>query len=148
MIDMSTILTVQDLMTTDVSALTPGTTLQEARTRMSDLGIRHMPVVDAQQHLIGILSHGDLVHALDPLLAAQGRRATIAAGDVMTRAVIVARPDTPAAVAVEAMLTSKIGAVPVVDATNHLIGIVTETDFLEIAREALLGMEPTRRARG
>lgn len=139
-------MTVKDLMKTEVVALTPGTTLQEARAKMADLEVRHMPVVDAERHLVGILSQRDLTRALEPALAAQGKRATIATGDVMTTELVVAHPDTPAAMAVEAMIACKIGAVPVVDATNHLLGVVTETDFLEVAHEALLGIEPTRRA--
>jgi CBS domain-containing membrane protein len=140
-------LTVKDLMKTDVTALTPGTTLQEARTRMIDLGIRHMPVIDHDRHVVGMLSHRDLAHALDPHIAAQGLRATISTGEAMTTKIVVAHPETPASMAVEAMITGKIGAVPVVDESNHLVGIVTEADFLEIAREALLGMEPKARAR-
>jgi len=139
---MAATLTVHDLMKTDVAALTPGTTLQEARDRMAALGVRHMPVVDPQRHLVGILSQRDLAHALDPHIAAQGRRATLATKDVMTTDLIVAHPDTLAVRAVEAMIVSKIGAVPVVDDSNHLVGIVTETDFLEVAHDALLGHEP------
>ena len=140
-------LMVKDLMKTDVIALTPGTTLQEARRKMADLGIRHLPVIDPEHHLVGILSQGDVARALDPQLAAQGLRATIAAGDVMTKEPLAAHPDTPAVMAVEAMLKRKIGAVPVVDGTNHLVGMLTETDFLEVAHEALLGVPPTPRAR-
>ena len=145
---MPAILTVKDVMKTEVVALTPGTTLQEARAKMADLEVRHMPVIDAEKHLVGILSQRDLNRALEPALAAQGKRATIATGDVMTTELVVAHPETPAAMAVEAMISCKIGAVPVVDATNHLLGVVTETDFLEIAHEALLGVEPTKRAHG
>lgn len=35
---------------------------------------------------------------------------------------------------------------PVVDPDGRIVGIVTETDFLEVAREALLGVEPALRA--
>ena len=143
---MAATLSVKDLMKTEVITLTPGTTLQEARAKMTDLGVHHLPVVDPERHLIGILSHRDLTRALEPALAAQGMRATIAAGDVMTTDLVVAHPETPAAMAVEAMIACKIGSVPVVDDTNHLVGMVTETDFLEIAHEALLGIAPTRRA--
>jgi CBS domain-containing membrane protein len=145
---MATTLTVKDLMKTNVGALTPGTTLQEARAKMSDLGVRHLPVIDRERRLVGLVSQRDVAHALDPQIAAQGLRATIATGDIMIKDLVVARPDTPAAFAVQAMLSRKIGSVPVVDETNHLVGIVTETDFLEVAHEALLGVDPAKRGRG
>jgi CBS domain-containing protein len=140
-------LTVKDLMKTNVATLTPGTTLQETRGRMAELGIRHMPVLDHDGTLVGILSLRDLMRALEPAMTAQGLRTTLAVGDVMTRELVVANADAPASMAVEAMITRKIGAVPVVDGKRHLLGIVTETDFLEIAHEALLGFEPSARAR-
>ncbi len=139
-------LTVKDLMRTEVITLTPGTTLQEARAKMTDLGVHHLPVVDRERHLIGILSQRDLTRALEPALAAQGLRTTLATGDVMTTDLVVAHPETPAAMAVEAMIACQIGSVPVVDEANHLVGLVTETDFLEIAHEALLGISPSPRA--
>jgi CBS domain-containing protein len=45
------------------------------------------------------------------------------------------------------MIEHKIGMLPVVEPDGRVVGIVTETDFLEVAREALLGVEPARRAR-
>jgi CBS domain-containing protein len=140
-------LSVKDLMKTNVATLTPGTTLQETRGRMADLGVRHMPVVDHDGHLVGLLSQRDLMRALEPAMTAQGHRTVLAVGDVMTKDMVVAAADTPAVMAVEAMITRKIGAVPIVDNTQHLLGMVTETDFLEIAHEALLGFEPAARAR-
>ena len=140
-------LSVKDLMKTNVATLTPGTTLQETRARMAELGIRHMPVLDHDRRVIGILSLRDVTRALEPAMTAQGLRTTLAVGDVMTREVIVANAETPAVMAVEAMITKKIGSVPIVDSRGHLLGMVTETDFLEIAHESLLGFEPAARAR-
>jgi CBS domain-containing protein len=140
-------LSVNDVMKTNVATLTPGTTLQETRGRMAELGIRHMPVLDHDGRLVGLLSLKDLLRALEPAMTAQGLRTTLAVGDVMTRDLVVASPETPAVMAVEAMITRKIGSVLVVDAAGKLAGMVTKTDFLEIAHEALLGFEPAARAR-
>jgi CBS domain-containing protein len=140
---MPAVLSVKDVMRTNVATLTPGTTLQETRARMAELGVRHMPVLDHDGALVGILSQRDLVRALEPATAAHGHRTTLAIGDVMTKD-RVASEDV---MAVEAMITHKIGSVPIVDAKHHLLGMATETDFLAIAHEALLGFEPAARAR-
>jgi len=56
-------------------------------------------------------------------------------------------PEIPAHEAAAMMIEHKIGMLPVVENDGQLVGIVTETDFLEVAREALLGVEPALRAR-
>jgi CBS domain-containing protein len=62
----------------------------------------------------------------------------------MTRDVTTVRPDTPASDAATILLERKIGSLPVVNSDGQPIGIVTETDFLQVARRALLGKMPER----
>jgi CBS domain-containing protein len=62
----------------------------------------------------------------------------------MTRDVITTRPDADAYVAADLMLDHKISSLPVVDDTGALVGVVTQTDYLELARRALLGLSLER----
>jgi CBS domain-containing protein len=55
------------------------------------------------------------------------------AADVMTREVVTIAPDASVLDAARLMLQHKISGLPVVDAANNLIGIVTEGDFLRRA---------------
>jgi CBS domain-containing protein len=43
------------------------------------------------------------------------------------------------------MLEHKISCLPVVGDDQQLVGIITETDFVRIAEQALLGVEVARR---
>lgn len=96
----------------------------EAEMRIAD--VRHVIVTDPQGRLAGIVSRGDLLRgASGPVAAA------------MTRRVYTVRADAPAVRAIDLMITHNIGAVPVLDADERPVGILTETDFLHIAREAL-----------
>jgi len=52
------------------------------------------------------------------------------ASDVMTRQVISVAPDASILQAVQLMLQNRISGLPVVDAAGHLVGVVTEGDFL------------------
>ncbi len=52
------------------------------------------------------------------------------AKDVMTEHVITVAPDASIVEALQAMLQNKISGLPVVDKGGHLVGIVTEGDFL------------------
>uniref|UniRef100_A0A7C2P2X4 CBS domain-containing protein n=1 Tax=Schlesneria paludicola TaxID=360056 RepID=A0A7C2P2X4_9PLAN len=52
--------TVGEVMTRNVTCATPETTLDEARTLMMELRIRHLPVMDADGRSLGMVSIGDL----------------------------------------------------------------------------------------
>lgn len=51
-------------------------------------------------------------------------------GEVMTRYVRTAVPDTPFKELVTVMVSADIAALPIIDATGHPIGMVTESDML------------------
>src|SRR5579875_1195791 len=52
--------TVGDVMTLEVACCTPETSLEEARGAMKNRRIRHLPVVDGDERLLGLISIGDL----------------------------------------------------------------------------------------
>ena len=51
---------VADVMTTEVACATPETTIDEARGAMKNRRIRHLPLVDGDRRLMGLISIGDL----------------------------------------------------------------------------------------
>ena len=51
---------VEEVMTAEVACCTPGTSIDEARTVMKERRIRHLPVVDGDGRLRGLVSIGDL----------------------------------------------------------------------------------------
>ncbi len=52
---------VRDLMTVEVHTCTPDTSIAELMKMMTELRIRHVPVVDGENMLISIVSIGDVV---------------------------------------------------------------------------------------
>jgi CBS domain-containing protein len=52
--------TVEEVMTTEVVCCRPETNLDEARGAMMNRRIRHLPVVDDQEEMVGLISIGDL----------------------------------------------------------------------------------------
>lgn len=125
-------LRVSDLMTTAVVTVKASELLTHAQAQMQLLDVRHMPVVDDRAHVIGILSNRDVFRS-------PAHRTKRRIADVMTRPVLTVRPETSACHAVELMLQYKIGALPVIGPEEQLVGVITETDLLRVAHEALGG---------
>ena len=127
-----------DVMTTNLATLEAGERLDLAEDVMHAGRIRHMPVVE-DKRLIGIVSVRDLLaaslsQAMD--FEPAHRRAflrSVSVDEVMTRDPLTVTPDTPLVTAAERICEQKIGCLPVVDADQNLVGIVTETDLVRAA---------------
>lgn len=117
-----------DLMSTALVTVKATDSLTSARAEMEIGMIRHLPVVDDNQRLIGVLSDRDILH-----LRTQKRVA-----DLMTRDVFTVSPMAPASKAASIMLDNRISSVLVVDDNGVLVGVVTQTDYLDLARRSLL----------
>ncbi|HSP18296.1 MAG TPA: CBS domain-containing protein [Myxococcaceae bacterium] len=128
---MSRITKVGDLMSTALIVVRDSDTIGVADAQMKLGAIRHVPVVDAKQNLVGILSAGDVLLAL-----ARGKK-TVRVGETMTRNPVTVSGETPAHEAIELLLEHRFGSLPVVGTDGHLMGSVTDTDFLAAAREFL-----------
>jgi len=140
---------VQDLMQTKLITVTPETTLPEAIRLTGQRGIRHLPVLE-DGTLVGMVSDRDLKRAMaSPATSLDVRELNylldrLRVGEIMTRGVITARPTTPVEEAARLMVQEKIGALPVTDG-ERLVGIVTETDVLELFVKAMGAGAPSSR---
>jgi acetoin utilization protein AcuB len=124
---------VEQIMQSTLVTVTPETTLAEARRLTRQRGIRHVLVV-ANDRLVGIVSDRDLKDATGET----------AVSEIMTRAVITVAPNAPVEDAGRVMVREKISALPVT-LGGRLVGIVTETDVLQLFVRALGAMEPSSR---
>ena len=127
-------MTVSDLMTTAVITMNAEDTMEAADTEMKLAGIRHIVVVDGRAHVVGILSDRDILREFHRRGAKK-----LHVGEIMTKRVHTIRETAPAHEAARMMLQYKISAVPVIAASHQLVGVITETDFLRVAHEALGG---------
>jgi acetoin utilization protein AcuB len=110
----------------------------EAFERMWERGIRHLPVCDAEHHVVGVLSIEDMRATLPfpvslrrPL--APGEREVARewhVGELMSHAPETLGPDQSLAEAAERMAEHRIGCLPIVDDTGRLAGLLSETDVL------------------
>lgn len=111
--------------------------LLDAVGRMESQGVRHLPVVDGEGRLVGMLSDRDvraaLGYALRPLQQqdAMVRISSTRVGDVMSRKPFTIEEDTPMSEAASFIADHHIGALPVVALPGQkLVGIVSYVDIL------------------
>jgi acetoin utilization protein AcuB len=138
---------VRSYMSKPVITVAPSTPVSEALRTMRERGIRRLPVLDASDRLVGIVSDRDLLHA-EPSPATSlsiweityllGR---ITVEQVMSREVLTVGPDTPVEAAAQLMVDRKIGGLPVVEA-GRVIGVITETDIFRVFTMLLGAQEP------
>ena len=126
--------TVSELMSPAVVFGSEPETLEKAEADMETFGIRHLPVVDEAGQVLGIVSHRGVLRAL---ASHKGSKQQASLGEHMSRDVQKVKTSTPAADAAQLILDKKIGCVLVVDDDETLVGIVTETDFVRVAAQAL-----------
>ncbi|MBO4300208.1 MAG: CBS domain-containing protein [Desulfovibrio sp.] len=125
---------VQDWMTTDVISVGPDTSLLKVGKLMKDHHIRRVPVVDENNHVIGIISDRDVRDAspskattLD-MYEMHYLLAELKAKSIMTPSPITVKPGDPVEQVALIMQEKAIGGLPVVDKNNKLVGIISDHD--------------------
>jgi acetoin utilization protein AcuB len=140
---------VRDVMRTKVATVGPRTTLPEALRLTRERGIRHLPVLE-EGKLVGIVSDRDLKRAMaSPATSLARQELTylldrLTLEEIMTRAVITVAPNFPVEEAARIMVKERISALPVTEG-GQLVGIVTETDVLDLFVRAMGAGEPSSR---
>jgi CBS domain-containing membrane protein len=136
---------VRDIMTPVVEVLQMGDTLDLAARHMKLGRIRHLPVVDGEQNLIGLITHRKLVAAWlghgDPGHEKPHQiEREIPVEMLMETDVVTTWPGAPISEIAAIMETRKIGCVVVLE-EGKVVGIVTEADFVKLARRLFERLE-------
>lgn len=130
--------TVGEVMTREVVTLGRNDVLSVPDDLMRAKRIRHLPVLDDDGMLCGIISQRDLFRGALLRALGYGSRAeerllaSVQVKEAMTEEPRTVAPDTPLRDAARLMREAKIGALPVVE-DGRLVGILTESDFVALA---------------
>ncbi|MBG0777901.1 MAG: CBS domain-containing protein [Desulfovibrionaceae bacterium] len=132
---------IKNWMTHEVITVTPETSMMKASKLMKEHKINRLPVVDEEGHVVGIVSDRDLkeaspskattldVHELYYLLA------EIKIRDIMTPNPLTVREMESVEKVAVMMIENGIGGLPVVDADNRIVGIITDHDIFKVLVE-------------
>jgi acetoin utilization protein AcuB len=128
-------------MQTSVIRAAMDSTLGEAMTLCFQHRIRHLPVINDEGKLVGLLTDRDLrfyiSHRLGTIMENNSDREALHhhLHVIMVRRVVSGRPEMTITQATRLMLDNRIGCLPIIDGESRLVGIVTTGDFLRLIAE-------------
>ncbi len=125
-----------DIMTEKVRIVHPDETIADAVEILHTLEVRHLPVVNDDDELVGMLSDRDLRALVAPYEADDETAGEVLihsrmpVSKIMTGNVVAVDTEADVNEIVERMLEEKVGAIPVVDGEEKVVGIISYVDVL------------------
>lgn len=139
-------ITIDEFMTTEPYTLRETDTINDALEIMVGKHVRHIPVTDNNNHVLGLVTQRDVLAATEPGAIIEAKTAShqlksdLKLSDIMIRDVsTIQRTDSLRQAAVY-LQSHKYGCLPVVS-DNQLVGIITDSDFIAIAINLLEQVE-------
>jgi CBS domain-containing protein len=114
-----------EIMNKPVLSLPVDSLLEKVRDEMKLHNIRHIPIVNDHK-LIGMISDRDLLK-----VNLAGTFSFLKAKDIMTTILIVAEEETPLAHIARVLMEEKLSALPIINKSHQLVGIISRTDILK-----------------
>jgi acetoin utilization protein AcuB len=128
---------VKERMTHNPITIRPDTTVTEAQAMMKREKIHHLPVMDKDEKLVGIVSEKDLLYA-SPSPAStlsvyemSSLLAKLKVEKVMSKNVVTVPEDVPLEEAARIMADRGVGGLPIMRGRS-LVGIITESDLFRV----------------
>lgn len=145
------------IMTHPVHVINEGADLAQVEQVFLDRRIRHLPVVDDEERIVGVITQRDLYRAVSPTRDAGGpspldsgalvedtehfynkqRLQDIALEQVMHQRPDVLYPEDPLGQALHLFAVRKIGCIPIISQRREVVGILTRHDVLKFFDAAL-----------
>jgi CBS domain-containing protein len=137
--------TVAEVMTSTVLSVAPDATFTEIADLLYTAAVHAVPVIDNDHALIGVVSEDDLLrtleladadrdhrHHLPRLKPRRPDRDAITARELMTASVVTITADASAARAARTMRQRGLSWLPVIDADDQLVGVLSRSDLLAV----------------
>lgn len=137
----------RDIMTSPVRTINIKTMVRDALRHMAEGGVKRLPVVSDDGHLLGIVSRADVLAAMGHASVVAGHLDVLPEGmhesarDVMYRDVPTAGLDTPLTSILEQLVASPLRRVVIIDADRKILGMIHDRDILaHVARREAPGI--------
>ena len=123
--------TIEEFMTSEPYTLRDSDSIDDAIKVMVEKHIRHIPITDDDDHLLGLVTQTDVLSVAPPSRV-KGDKSDIRISDVMIRNVSVIHKADSLRQAAVYLQSHKYGCLPVIS-DDQVVGIITDSDFVEIA---------------
>lgn len=122
---------VEEIMKTEVATLSVQNTIMDAIHLMSKKRIRHLPIVDQDQHLVGLITDRDIRDATPSIFCVDENRDVLKkpVNTLMKTEIITGHPLDFVEETASLFYEHHIGCLPILKG-KKLVGIITETDLL------------------
>jgi len=137
-------LELKEIMSTKVVSISETAPFSEVEEKIREYHIRHLPIVDAKEKLVGLISQRDFFKIATIHKTPEGEvydKDTLdrfILKDVMATERTPLRPTDKISDAIKVMVDLKYGAIPIVDDENKLVGIVSEIDILRYVAKHII----------
>jgi len=121
----SKMMLIRSLMIENPITVSDRTSVQEAIHLMEENNIRHLPVVNRSQKLVGWVTLGDMKQGFLPAMVTG-----LSVADLMIKEPITVGPDADVEDAARIIFEKKIGGMPVINGNERVVGIITVTDII------------------
>lgn len=139
-------LSVEEIMTREPYTLGPDDNLLDAAELMREHHVRHIPIVSSDGDVIGVVSHRDVLSASDSRIlhgdGEVGKEAYVALSAVMTTPVQTVTEAADLKSVATHLRKQRLGCLPVVR-DGKLVGIISDSDFVEVAAVLMEQLEMT-----
>ena len=126
---------VQDVMSTRPRCVSPDTPVTEAAELMESEDVGSLPVLEGDE-LAGMITDRDIV--IRAIARGKDPRG-MPVREISTRDVVAIRGDEDLSEALKLMASHQVRRLPVVDASNHLVGVLAQADVAREAGEKTVG---------
>ena len=138
-------ITVEDIMTRHPKTLPTDANLADARRLMTEFEIRHIPVLNSASKVVGLVTLRDVLAASSSALDdSEDQRVAhdshIVLSEMMTTTLDLVAPGAALRDTALLMRNHRHGCLPVIE-EEQLVGIITDTDFLEVSIHLLEQLE-------
>lgn len=134
---------VEEIMKTDVAYLSPTDTISKAILLMTSKKIRHIPIVNEQHHVVGLITDRDIKDATPSIFRSHENKEDLEKPilSIMKENVITGHPLDFVEEIAALFYEHKISCMPIIN-DGRLVGIVTETDLLHTLVELTGAHQP------
>ncbi len=124
MTDQMTKMTAEQIMSNELVTVTADVPIYEAVRTIVNKGLTALPVVKADNVLVGIISEKDVLKVM-----AEDKTGTVE--NYMTTSLFTMGPDSDIDDVAKALVENSFRRVPIVDAENRILGIISRRDLIK-----------------